>query len=92
MSQGRRRSPLPKDWNRRIRPRILRRDPTCQIAYPDICTHASTEVDHIGADDDHTDGNLRGVCHDCHKRRTGQQARSVQPNRKRPPEQHPGLR
>ena len=93
MSQGRRRSPLPPGWDRRIRPRILRRDQrTCQLAYPDICTGRATEVDHIGDDDDHSDTNLRAVCHPCHARRTGRQARAAQPDRRRPTEPHPGLR
>src|SRR5690349_6694228 len=62
--------PLPPDWDRVIRPRILHRDPACKLH-----THCwgapSTEVDHIGDPSDHSDDNLRGVCQRCHAHRTG---------------------
>lgn len=92
MSQGRRRSPLPTDWPRR-RARILKRDPDCQLRY-DGCTTTSTEVDHIDQDDDHTDTNLRGVCHPCHAQRTERQrldSLGIGPSRRRPKPNHPGL-
>lgn len=89
-------APLPRGWATRIRPRILRRDPTCTLR-----THcwgaASTEVDHIGDPTDHSDENLRGVCKACHAHRTGQQgaaaANANRPRRLRPTDgRHPGLR
>jgi 5-methylcytosine-specific restriction endonuclease McrA len=58
-------------WRDRMRPRILARDPICKL-----CGQAaSTEVDHIrpmteGGED--TEDNLRGVCKQCHSKRTRQ--------------------
>lgn len=88
-------TPLPKGWRARIRPRILKRDPTCKLR-----THcygaASVEVDHIGDNADHDDANLRGVCKECHAHRTGQQGAAAsiaaRPTRQRPAPRHPGLR
>lgn len=77
-----RRQSLPSDWQA-IRARILERDPTCQLAYPDTwptargvdsCTGVALEVDHIGDADDHRPHMLRGVCPACHRRRTLEQA------------------
>ena len=90
MSQGRRRSPLPADWDKRRR-KVMRRDQrTCQLAGP-RCTIAATEVDHIAGHDDHALGNLQAVCSTCHATKTGKEARARQPNRQRPAERHPGL-
>ena len=92
-STSTRRSRLPADWTTR-RLAVLRRDPRCRIAYPGICTGASTDVDHIRAGDDHSFTNLQGACRPCHKRKTNgesQAARGVGPLRKRKAEQHPGL-
>lgn len=85
-----RRATLPSDW-RRIRARILRRDPTCQLRL-DGCTNTSTEVDHIGSADDHREHMLRGVCHPCHAKRTQDQAQAAKPKRLRATEPHPGVR
>src|SRR5690349_3683691 len=89
--------PLPPDWDRVIRPRILARDKTCRLKIN--CWGApSTEVDHgDNGPDDHSDGNLRGVCTSCHARRTGQQgaaaANAARPKAKRARDtRHPGLR
>lgn len=84
-----RRATLPPDW-RKIRARILKRDPLCRLAYPDICAGHSREVDHIGPPNDHRPHMLRGVCTPCHKRRTQEQAQAARPTRARPQEQHPG--
>lgn len=86
MSQGRRRSPLPPNWAR-LRRRVLARDPICRI-----CGQApSTEVDHIGAHDDHREVKLRGVCSPCHASKTGRDANAAKPSRSRPPSPHPGI-
>jgi 5-methylcytosine-specific restriction endonuclease McrA len=86
-----RRQSLPPDWGR-IRGRIMRRDRSCQLRY-DGCGTIATEVDHIGAPEDHRDVMLRAVCHACHVKRTAQQAADAQPRARRaPPERHPGLR
>src|SRR6187402_2263766 len=87
--------PLPADWDRVIRPRILKRDPTCKLR-----THcwgaASTEVDHGDAGANvHDDSNLRGVCTKCHAHRTGQQGAAAmianRHNRLRAPAERPSL-
>lgn len=81
---------LPSNWST-LRRRILRRDPTCKLGYPGVCTLTSTEVDHIGDGGDHAAHNLRGVCHACHAKRTQEQARAAVRRRARAPETHPGL-
>lgn len=94
MSQGRRRVPLPKGWAARIRPRILRRDPRCRLAFRGICTGKSTEVHHTGEPDDHRDEVLMGVCHECHAHQTALDARAASPafpKRRRSSPTHPGL-
>lgn len=85
-----RRASLPPDW-RKIRARILRRDPICRLAYDDICEGRSVEVDHIGEANDHRPHMLRGVCSPCHKRRTQEQAQAARPQRDRPKPSHPGV-
>lgn len=87
---GKRRATLPSDW-RKIRARILRRDPLCRIADPHLCTGRSTEVDHIGAPDNHHPDNLRGVCTPCHKARTQAQAQAARKPQARPKPPHPGV-
>lgn len=82
-----RRSRLPADWNQR-RATVLQRDPQCRLAYPNVCTVRSTEVDHIKAGDDHRLTNLQGVCHPCHKVKTN----AERPTERRTPQPHPGLR
>jgi hypothetical protein len=69
-----RRSELPPGWSSRIVPRILRRDPVCTDGVVCGRLSLSTEVHHVGRPDQHEDEFLRGVCHDCHVYRTGQQA------------------
>lgn len=89
---SRRASRLPKDW-RKIRARILLRDPTCRICG----VRESTTVDHIEAmTDDHSDDALQGVCDPCHRLKTAQEAAAARaaqprPTRARPDERHPGL-
>lgn len=85
-----RRSELPANWTQ-IRGAALRRDPACTLAYPGVCTGRSTEVDHIDDKHDHRPANLRGVCHECHAKRTQEQARAAARPNRRPPEPHPGL-
>jgi 5-methylcytosine-specific restriction protein A len=84
-----RRGKLPPDWGR-IRARILRRDRACQLRY-DGCGTIASEVDHIGAAEDHRETMLRGVCHACHVKRTAQQAADAKPRARRATERHPGL-
>lgn len=96
---GYRTQPLPAGW-KRIRKRILQRDPYCMLAYTDTpsnpCTTYSTEVDHIiptvrwpaGQPGEYDDSNLQGVCANCHSRKTGYD--SGHRSRRREPERHPG--
>lgn len=89
--------PLPPNWPT-IRARILERDGhTCTWIdhYQRRCQAPATEVDHIGAPDDHSDENLRALCTRHHRRRSaaqgGKAAAARRIPRKRPPEPHPGL-
>lgn len=104
-------SPLPADWPE-LRADILARDPICMWGFipsdgptiyrivlqtgQHVCVERSTEVDHIGASDDHRPTSLRGLCSPHHATRTGRQgaeARNKLPNlRLRPKERHPGFR
>lgn len=60
----------------KLRRRVLRRYPTCQLAIPGICTNTSTEVHHqrpaaeFAPDDPNVDSEdgLVGVCAPCHRR------------------------
>lgn len=60
------------------RDRILRRDPLCVMCQAESVVKASEEVDHRvpleqgGSDDD---GNLQGLCHDCHAAKTAAEQR-----------------
>ena len=99
-SQGRRSTPLPKGWESRTRPRILRRDRRkCQ--WPTdadvICGEPATDVDHktpayLGGSDE--DDNLWALCRYHHNKKTAGEASAVAhaiPPRERPREEHPGL-
>lgn len=82
---------LPRGW-KRIRARILERDPVCKLCG----VRRSTHCDHIQAKaDDHSDSGLQGVCAECHglkSSREGNAAPRRQQGRTRPAEPHPGLR
>lgn len=94
---SRRTVPLPPDWHR-IVPVILARDPVCRWGeLPEEegwCRSDSTEVDHMGAADDHRPEVLRGICSPCHARRTSRQANAAKVLRARmrvrPADNHPG--
>jgi 5-methylcytosine-specific restriction endonuclease McrA len=84
---------LPPGW-RKIRARILARDPICRICN----VRPSAFCDHIEAKtDDHSDAGLQGVCGPCHDQKSSREGNAAQqqnprPSRQRPHEQHPGLR
>lgn len=95
MAWSENRPPLPPDWERR-RQRVFTRDGRrCRLAFKGICTGRATEVDHIGSNDDHSIKNLRAVCHDCHRKRTQDQAaeaqRALWAKTRVPRIKHPGL-
>lgn len=88
-------SQLPWNWPA-IRANVLARDSRlCQINGIG-CSRRATEVDHIIRGNNHHYSNLRAVCTVCHKYKTGLEARQgrmrLKELRKRPREQHPGLR
>ncbi len=95
-------SPRPPGWAAIAR-RILARDPICTWGYlfeeeDGPCYQPSTDCDHIGDRDDHTDDNLRGLCSFHHRRRTSSQANVAQARMRRerpkarPKARHPGYR
>lgn len=96
-SSSDRRAQLPSNWQRVIRPRILRRDGhRCTwIDQGQRCTERATEVDHRRRGDDHRDSNLRSLCGPHHATKSsaeGHAARRARPSRRRrPPEAHPGI-
>lgn len=62
------------------------------------CRDRATDVDHIVPGDDHSVGNLRGICAWHHKRKSGQEGAAASAARQaaitakltRKPEKHPG--
>jgi 5-methylcytosine-specific restriction endonuclease McrA len=65
---------------RQMRARVIREEPTCQLRFPG-CTWRSAQVDHIVSANDRPDlflvrSNLRGVCRQCHYKRSAEQARA----------------
>jgi hypothetical protein len=84
---------LPSGW-RKIRARILERDPICKICG----VRPSAFCDHIVAKaDDHSDAGLQGVCGPCHDHKSALEGAAAakakaRPSRQRPEEPHPGLR
>jgi 5-methylcytosine-specific restriction endonuclease McrA len=67
------------------------------IGYPDICTGASTDVDHVVPGDDHRLHMLQGACGPCHRRKSAREgglasgAVRAAKARQRPKSKHPGL-
>jgi 5-methylcytosine-specific restriction enzyme A len=88
-----RKARLPSNW-RQIRARVLARDPICKICG----VRTSTHCDHIEAKTDaHAEDRLQGVCATCHAQKSSREGNAAQraepkPGRRRPTEQHPGLR
>jgi 5-methylcytosine-specific restriction enzyme A len=88
-----RKARLPSNWLQ-IRARVLARDPICKICG----VRTSTHCDHIEAKTDaHAEDRLQGVCGPCHDQKSSREGNDAQranprPGRRRPPEQHPGLR
>lgn len=86
-------SRLPKDWAKR-RKAVLERDVVCQICF----VRAATVADHIEPmTDNHELEALQGACEPCHRQKTAKEAAAFRaaaprPTRKRPAEDHPGLR
>jgi hypothetical protein len=88
-------SPLPRDW-KKIRLVILEyAGYRCQNIRVNgqRCQNRATDVDHIGAHDDHSNANLQALCHICHARKTQLEAEEAKKKRyRREPEIHPFYR
>lgn len=88
-----RKSRLPSNWTT-IRRKVLDRDPICKICG----VRPSSHCDHIEAKTDtHAEDRLQGVCAECHGQKSSREGNDAQrnnprPGRKRPEEDHPGLR
>lgn len=67
----RRTIPLNSAAWRRLRERVLARDPICQECYKRDYITPATDADHINGDpSDNRMTNLQGLCHSCHSRKT----------------------
>ncbi|WP_341669079.1 HNH endonuclease [Alcaligenes sp. SDU_A2] len=67
----RRTLPLTGSAWRKLRERVLARDPICQECYRRDHFTEATDVDHINGDpSDNSLKNLQGLCHSCHSRKT----------------------
>ncbi|WP_026004881.1 HNH endonuclease [Streptomyces sp. AA1529] len=86
-------SRLPRGW-KKIRAEVLARDVICVLCG----VRPSSHCDHIKPKtDDHQPSQLQGVCAECHGLKSSAEGNAAQaanprPGRRRPPEQHPGLR
>jgi 5-methylcytosine-specific restriction protein A len=67
---------MPSRWKAK-RQAVLKRDPSCRLQYPGICSTVSTEVDHIVRGAGEYLYNLQGVCSPCHRHKTQQEARQA---------------
>lgn len=104
-------APRPKGWKSHIVPAIKERDGhRCtwiegvpdggtwrQWADPRRCPDVGTDVDHMGAPDDHRQEMLRLLCGPHHRKRTAEQANTARWSKHRAqhtrkPQPHPGLR
>ena len=67
----RRTIPLNSTAWRKLRERVLARDPICQDCYKRGHITTATDVDHVSGDpSDNSMKNLQGLCHSCHSRKT----------------------
>lgn len=89
-----RRGRLPGDWSSRRRAVLSRDGYVCQLALAG-CEGTASEVDHAVRGDDHSFGNLRAVCSECHKKKTSAEAQEARrekaARRFRPEARHPGV-
>lgn len=94
---SRRRESLPRDWAKRRAACIRNAGGICEHRSRDgiRCTRVATDADHRTHRDNHDD--LQALCSLHHKRKTQREAKAAQhakytAARRRPPEQHPGIR
>ena len=70
-SDIRRTIPLNSGAWRKLRDKVLARDPICQDCYRRDYITPATDVDHINGDPSNNSlKNLQGLCHSCHSRKT----------------------
>lgn len=60
---------------RKLRDQVVAEEPTCRLAFPDLCTGTSQTADHILTRHERPDlamtrSNLRGACHPCNNARS----------------------
>lgn len=97
MAGSRRTVPLPGNWQAVV-PVILARDPVCRWGIlpgeSGACAAPATEVDHMGAAQDHDPVLLRGICNPHHVKRSSAQGNAAKARlrslRYRPEDKHPG--
>jgi len=67
----RRTIPLQSAAWRKLRERVLARDPICQECYRRGHITPATDADHVNGDpSDNRMSNLQGLCHSCHSHKT----------------------
>lgn len=85
---------LPPNWWKLVAETKRLAGGRCQWRLPSgkRCPRDGTDADHIGNNEDHSQGNLRWLCSFHHKKRTSAQALAarVGPPKKVREEQHPG--
>lgn len=91
---------LPSNWDT-IQRKVLRdAKHACQVKLGPgrVCGRHATQVDHIRPGDDHSPGNLRAICAECHGKKSSAEGNAARRKRRkeisqrfRRTEQHPGL-
>lgn len=90
---------LPRDWPKRREATKRRAGGRCEgidlertgtRAHVSGCNGIGTDCDHDVRGDDHRLTNLRWLSAECHKAKTQAEAYAAKPQRRRPPEPHPG--
>lgn len=66
---NRRRERLPKDWNSRRDQTFRKYGNMCYVCSKNI----ATEIDHVQPGDNHALWNLRPICVQCHRSKTGRE-------------------
>lgn len=62
------------EWKHKLKPQVIREEPTCRLRFPGICTIVSTTADHIVPVSERPElalvrTNLRGACSPCNDAR-----------------------
>lgn len=87
-----RKARLPYDWETRRRLALERCGGRCEHRDESgRCRERATDVDHIRRGDDHSMGNLQGLCRRHHRTKTGREGADARPKLRRAVPRHPGL-